>query len=143
MTNTLLRDSVRFLRGSLICRVKITGGLLKRFLDKLNLPNVEQLLHPDDSQNVPLAVSLLKAVSQLSTLDCSLTPSEEVILSEVKVLSFICECLSSYLFTVTFSLKDQLVKLSSLSHSLIVLYRRNATKFIPAQLYHDCQAMIK
>ena len=82
-------------RGSLICRVKITGGLLKRFLDKLNLPNVEQLLHPDDSQNVPLAVSLLKAVAQLSTLDCSLTPSEEVILGEVKVLSFICECLSS------------------------------------------------
>ena len=94
-------------RGSLICRVKITGGhgLLKRFLDKLNLPKVEQLLHPDDAQNVPLAVSLLKAVPQLSTLDnCSLTPSEEVILTEVKVLSFISECLSSYLFTVTLSL---------------------------------------
>ena len=94
-------------RGLLIYRVKITGGLLKRFLDKLNLPNVEQLLHPDpdDAQNVPLAVSLLKAVSQLSTLDnCSLTPSEEVILTEVKVLSFISECLSSYLFTVTLSL---------------------------------------
>ena len=61
-------------RGSMICNVKITGGLLKRFLDKLNLPNIDQLLHPDDAQNVPLAVSLLKAVAQLSTLDCSLTP---------------------------------------------------------------------
>lgn len=86
---------------------------------------------------------LINAVAQLSTLDCSLTPSEDVILTEVKVLSFICECLSSYLFTVTLSLQDQLENLSSLSHTLIVLYKRNGTKFIPAQLYHDCQALIK
>lgn len=108
-------------RGSMICRVKITGGLLKRFLDKLNLPNVEQLLHPDDAQNVLLAVSLLKVVAQLSTLNCSLTPLEEVILAEVKVLSFVCECLS-YLFTVTLSLKDQLKKLSYLTERLDGLF---------------------
>ena len=68
-----------FSRGLVVCKVKITGAVLKRFLKKLNLPNIDQLLHPEDSQNVPLAVSLLKAVAQLSTFTGTLTPSEEVI----------------------------------------------------------------
>lgn len=46
-------------RGSVIHKVQVTGAVLKKFLDKLHLPNVNQLLHPEDAQNVPLAVSLL------------------------------------------------------------------------------------
>lgn len=61
----------------------------------------------------------------------------------MKVLSFICDCLVSYLFDSSLSLNQQLVILSSLAHTLIVLYWRNATKFVPSQWYHDCQAMIK
>ena len=67
-----------FSRGLVVCKVKITGAVHKTFLKKLNLPNIDQLLHPEDSQNVPLAVSLLKAVAQLSTFIGTLTPSEEV-----------------------------------------------------------------
>ena len=139
-----LREVLKsYSRGSLVHKVKITGAVIKRFLQKMNLPNIDQLLHPDDSLNVPLAVSLLKEVAELSAFGGSLTPSEEVILCEVKVLSFICNCLVSYLFDTSLSLSEQLVMLSSLSHAILVLYRRNATKFVPSQWYHDCQAMVK
>ena len=50
------------------------SAVIKKFLDKMNLPNVDQLLHPDDSQNMPLAVS------EIVQLSGTLTPTEEVIL---------------------------------------------------------------
>ena len=54
-----LREVLKsYSRGSVVHKVKITGAVIKRFLEKMNLPNINQLLHPEDSQNVPLAASL-------------------------------------------------------------------------------------
>ena len=41
------------------------------------------------------------------------------------------------------NLRDQLMKLSTLSHILFHQYRLYGTKFLPGQLYHDLQRMVQ
>ena len=41
------------------------------------------------------------------------------------------------------SLKEQFLKLSTLSHVVLYLYRQGGTNFIPGQLYHDLQCVVQ
>ena len=133
-----------FTRGCVIHQHTITGAVLEQLMEKLAVPGARKFLHPDDSQNVPLTVGLLKLIAELPELDRStLTPMEQQIMCEISILSLICEAILSPLIVCSHSLSQQLSHLSLLSHALMVLYRRSRTKFIPSQLYHDIQATVK
>lgn len=65
-------------------------------------------------------------------------------LQAARLLGRVNSCLWG-IFDVQASIVQQLTDLSELGHLLLFLYHcvGNRTSFIPAQLYHDIQAMIK
>ena len=114
-----------FTRGCVVHQHTITGAVLEQIMEKLAVPDTRKLLHPDDAQNVPLAVGLLKLIAELPKHDCSvLTPVEQLIMREISILGLICDAILSPLIHCSYSLSQQLSQLSLLSHLLMVLFHR-------------------
>lgn len=103
-----------------------------------------QLLDPTDKQNVPKAVALLEAISDLRRFPLdNLLPSEA---ADLHRFHFLGEVISSFLspFTdVTLSLGQQIVSLVKYAHLICACWIRHGSSFMTGALYADTQAIVK
>ena len=116
---------------------------LRKTIPALNGIDATALLDTKDPQNVPRAVKLLRALAA-----CTLEVDKAVIEIDsyrlaVSLLGAICGALVEPYVERRMSLREQMTSLSRLAHLLMALYRKSTTNFIPGQLYHDSQAMVK
>jgi hypothetical protein len=101
-----------------------------------------------DAQNVPAAVKLVKALSGLKGKTVSDFPSRAALtvaenLRDLRVLAEYAGCFVTLLTGTHLSLEQHLENLSMMSHLLLVLYRRNGSRFVPPQHYANTQRMIR
>ncbi|EMD37803.1 hypothetical protein CERSUDRAFT_34804, partial [Gelatoporia subvermispora B] len=95
-------------------------------------------------QDVPRAISFLKAISSVPSLpnkDCS--PTE---LHERRIIGIIGEMVASFMdpfIQPTWNLSQQVVSLSKYAHMALVLFRAYGVSFMPHQLYGDTQTTVK
>lgn len=116
------------------------------FLEAAGCTRTTALLNPDDHMNVMAVADLSTALSAVALLD----PATFQSVGQLRqwqatcLLAELFRCLWS-IFDVEASLASQLTDLSKLAHLLAYLYAGTGarTKFLPAQLYHDMQAMVK
>jgi hypothetical protein len=143
LRNTLLRE-----KGSLVCGVRLTRGLIRKHLQDSGLTNahIQYVLDPKDRQDVVLAYKLLKDLWSLPPADpvASNQPYVETRdalrlygqLSYHLIFPYIC---------VDLSLSEQLGHLSTAIHLLLALYVHGdaRSQFIPNNLFVDIGIMIK
>lgn len=115
--------------------------------DYTNDPDgVKRLLYPDDAQDVPRAVKLMKAIIAIG--DPNFTrqsnPIEAIAyLDAIQILSKLLKHLLYPFININLSLHQQIKCLSKFSHINFSLYRANRTSALPAQLFFDSQCMVK
>jgi hypothetical protein len=117
------------------------------FLDLSGCPNTTALLNPHDAMNVMSAINLGHALAAVSSLDPAQLADQPLLVPLWRaecILGELFKCLWG-IYDVNASLTVQLTGLSQLAHMLAFLYEGTGsrTKFLPAQLYHDMQAMVK
>lgn len=110
-------------------------------------PNPDVLLSPADAMNVPAALGLAEALGKVSDLPpASLAgqPVRQRLWEAAKLVGRVAVSLWS-IFDVSLSIEEQLTRLSELAHTIAYLAygTSSATKFMPTQLYHDVQAVVK
>ena len=133
----------------------MTRPVIRHLLQKAGLGEWIQYLEPDDPQSVPLAVKMQIGISKRGDVDANtlinLTPTDLLLMEDAQILGAISKCLLVMIAGTDFnesqvpvaSISDILVASSKLSHLLIVVHRKHKTKFIPNQLYHDLQTLVK
>jgi hypothetical protein len=106
---------------------------------------MDQLLNPADPMNVLLAHDLALALSKVGSIaPTEVSPNLLQSWRAEALLGKLCAALWS-VFDKDLTLSEQLAALSFLAHALAYLYCGTdaRTKFIPSQLFHDIQAMVK
>ncbi|KIN93972.1 hypothetical protein M404DRAFT_169549, partial [Pisolithus tinctorius Marx 270] len=134
----------------------INAKFLLRYLTWLeDCDNVkaQKLLYPDDPQDVPRAVELIKAITRLGQINPTQAlyaqlgyPPDVNAIMDFEALSTLGNLLHHLLklFTNTMlSLTEQVMHLSAFAHLLFALYRAHRCAFMPDQLYYDTQTMVK
>ena len=101
-----------------------------------------------DAQNVPAMVKLIVALHGLKSKVPSDFPSRDqtstmAVLRELRVLAEYAACFERLFLGKELTLEEHLNSLSTMAHLLLVLFRRNGTKFVPAQHYSNTQRMIR
>ncbi|KAH9937097.1 uncharacterized protein B0H18DRAFT_925397 [Fomitopsis serialis] len=113
-------------------------------IPQLSAVAVDRLMNPSDSQDVPRAIDLLRAISSLSALPLDdYTPTE---LQEHRAITIVGEMLSAFVdafISPEWSLTQQVVSLSKYAHMIFALYRQHQASFMPHQLYGDTQTTVK
>ena len=138
--NTLLR-----LKGIEIDGVAISTSIIKAHLvsNGMSSYEAEELLDPDDKQDVVLMTKLLLAISLLPD-----ATDEDRLLSKstrrvLRLLGRIYDCLLSSYMDVELSLNQQLERLSTAAHLILAIYFQDKGNFIPVQTCFDVMSMIK
>ena len=136
-----MRDGFQVWNG--VCnRHQLSSFLVK--LAGMSEDKARQLLDPADKQNVPKAVALLEAISDLRRFPLdNLLPSEA---ADLHRFHFLGEVISSFLspFTdVTLSLGQQIVSLVKYAHLICACWIRHGSSFMTGALYADTQAIVK
>ena len=138
--NTLLR-----LKGIEIDGVAISTSIIKAHLvsNGMSSYEAEELLDPDDKQDVVLMTKLLLAISLLPD-----ATDEDRLLSKstrrvLRLLGRIYDCLLSSYMDVELSLNQQLERLSTAAHLILAIYFQDKGNFIPVQTCFDAMSMIK
>ncbi|EKM57125.1 uncharacterized protein PHACADRAFT_51634, partial [Phanerochaete carnosa HHB-10118-sp] len=146
--NTLLchKDGILVL-DTVINRDVLAGHLAKQGMSS---EKIVGLLDPNDPQNVPRAVQLLRSVIAIKHINLQpessasrYRPDEE---KEHRALSLLAEVYNTLLtpfITISMSLRDQFRQLIVYAHLAFYLYRKYRTAFMTSQLYHDTQHVIK
>ena len=101
-----------------------------------------------DAQKFPAMVKLIVALHRLKEKTPSDFPERDPVImkgvfSEIRILSEYAGCFECLFLGRELSLEQHLDSLSTLAHLLLVLFRRNGTKFVPAQHYSNTQRMIR
>ena len=65
------------------------------------------------------------------------------ILNEINILNFLMTNFLVYFTNPKINLEDQLISLARFSIALLIIYRRNKTKLITADLYNDLQSTVQ
>ena len=138
--NTLLR-----LKGIEINGIAISTSVIKAHLVSNGMSSYEadELLGPDDKQDVVLMTKLLLAISLLPD-----ATDEDRLLSKstrrvLRLLGRIYDCLLSAYMDVQLSLNQQLERLSTAAHLILAIYFQDKGNFIPVQTCFDVMSMIK
>lgn len=105
--------------------------------------SVIRLLNPEDPQDVPRAIDLLRTIVSLRAHGPCDNPIEHKELEAIILLGHACENIYRPFIDINMCLRDQLRSLSCLSHLLVYLFLRSRNQFMPNQLYYDIQATIK
>ncbi|KIK97226.1 hypothetical protein PAXRUDRAFT_766452 [Paxillus rubicundulus Ve08.2h10] len=132
----------------------INSFLLKRYLtmiDGIDEAATHKLLYPDDPQDVPHAVSLMRAVITLSQIDpvkWALNsddpyPNADKItdFDALKIIRHILDNLLQPYTNVNLTISEQVIHLSCFAHLLYASYRNQRHRLMPNQLYYDSQSM--
>lgn len=102
------------------------------------------LLNPGDHQNVPCAMKLLSAVSDLPLIPIvDQRPTFHKQRRALFLLGRLFQWFTNPFTNPQMTLSQQLTFLASHAFLLFALYTKNRTSFLPGQLYHDTQATIK
>ncbi|KII93403.1 hypothetical protein PLICRDRAFT_99321, partial [Plicaturopsis crispa FD-325 SS-3] len=113
-------------------------------LDGQDTKSVRRLLFPDDPQDVPRAIELMKAIIALRDLKIPLAdPSVIADLDAIKHLAYILEAILEPFTNVKLSLTDQVRLLSTYAHLTFTSFRLYRLAFMSNQLYGDSQTMVK
>lgn len=99
-----------------------------------------------DAQNVPTVVKLIVALNRLKDKTPADFPERDPVImkgvmSEMRILAEYAACFERLFLGRELSLEQHLDSLSTMSHLLLALFRRNGTKFVPAQHYSNTQRM--
>ncbi|KIJ12467.1 hypothetical protein PAXINDRAFT_14668 [Paxillus involutus ATCC 200175] len=134
----------------------INSFLLERYLtmiDGIDEAATCKLLYLDDPQDVPRAVSLMRAVITLSQIDpvkWALNsddpyPNADKIadFDALKIIGHILDNLLQPYTNVNLTISEQVVHLSCFAHLLYASYRNQHRRLMPNQLYYDSQSMVK
>ena len=99
------------------------------------------MLAPDDKQNVPVAVRLLKTFSM--DINVKSLPIRFIdMLPALKILKTICEGILALFDSTELSIDQQLGRLSIMSHTLLFLTVADDLQ-MPSVLYHDIQGTVQ
>lgn len=138
--NTLLQ-----LKGILIDNTVITATILKTHL-KLNGMDdsaATAILAPNDKQDVVLMIQLLNGLANLPPATNNDDPSVQTSRRVIRLLGHLYRNLLETYMHPSLSLSDQLTRLSTATHIILVLYSHKQGDFIPIQLYFNVMSMIK
>ena len=128
------------------------SSYMRRLLDEAKLLSATELADVfgggnADAQNVRAMILLLTAISGLkdkTSADFTGPPAVvDSALRELRILGEVCSCMKVLFMGKELNIDAHLENLSTLSHLLLVLFRRNGTAFIPAQLYQNLQRMVR
>ena len=131
-------------RGCKVDGLVIARDQLLYAFQKAGLSGYKEALNPSDRQNVAAVLKLHELIQK--AVDHGEVNSDSIsedMLSGLKCVSMVFDCILCAFSQPTVSLKEQLTKFSTLSHALLYLYKRGGTNFIPGQLYHDLQRMVQ
>jgi hypothetical protein len=143
-----LREAIKSpTRGMKVGRIILDVGAHTVMLHLAGCPAVKALLHPEDPMNVQAAEDLgswLAIVKDINPEEFAQKPGMKEVWHAEQLLGDIGRCLWS-IFDVDLTISQQLVNLSSLGHLLVFLtFGTGArSKFIPLQLFHDLEAVVK
>ncbi|KAI0067932.1 hypothetical protein BV25DRAFT_1911795 [Artomyces pyxidatus] len=140
---------LRTLEGTLVQRTVVNHEMLRRHLlragrseDEVNI-----LMNPGDSQDVPRAIDLINAISTIpSTPAPGDPPFDPFELQELSIIALIGDLVSSFMNAFImphWTLSEQVASLSKYAHIAFVLFRDNRVNFMPYQLYGDTQTTVK
>ena len=122
---------------------KFDTAFLCLFLKYLNYSDtdINAMLSPDDKQNVPNAVKLLKVFS--ADINKNSLPIGFVdILPAVTAMNTICQGVLALFDSIELSIEEQLGRISTMSHTLFFLEILGDLE-MPNVLYHDLQATVQ
>ncbi|PIL37672.1 hypothetical protein GSI_01366 [Ganoderma sinense ZZ0214-1] len=106
--------------------------------------DVEQLMNPADSQDVPRAIEFLEAVEEIGVLPT--TGCNPAALQEAQLIGAVGELFVAFMdafIQPEWSLGEQLTSLSKFAHASFALFRHGGVNFMPNQLYGDMQMTVK
>lgn len=134
----------------------LTSKLLLRYLpqlDDVDEDKASKLLFPDDPQDVPRAVELIRAIIRLAEIDPTqpphthpgMIPDVDTVIDfeAIKMLAHILHHLLEPFVNPTLSLSQQVSYISTCSHLIFCQYRLNRVAFLPNQLYYDIMTALK
>ncbi|KAF7308190.1 hypothetical protein HMN09_00666800 [Mycena chlorophos] len=135
--------------GMVVDGIPINKNLMVLWLSRL--PNydwsemtIEALLHPKDPQDVPRALRLLDAVSEIRKLEPKdYNPSERAELRVIQIIGTMFFYFLEPFINRDLSLETQVEYLGTFGLLLFVLYQRNETAFCSSQLFYDSQTLVK
>ena len=140
-----IKHLIKRIRG-IIISPKRSITLIKRSINREHieayLPELKSLLNPSDYQNVPVAVQLLKGLTEIkkNVNDNTLVVD---IKNEIELLAIISELLLSLFTKPTINLLDQLFNMAKCSILLLHIYRKFRSKFMTKDLYKDIESTIQ
>ena len=144
--------------GFTVATFKFVKAFLRRFILDAGLATEAELrdMFSDggaDAQNVPAMLRLLTTIAKLGSKTTADFPDRESgptahVLREIRVLSAYCACFVSALAGkdldgVQLNVTGHLENLSTLAHLAIAIFRKNGTRFVPAQNYQNTQRWIR
>lgn len=100
---------------------------------------INMLLNPQDKQNVPIALDLIK---ELHSTTIPSTP-EATRIRHVKLLAELYTFFISPFTNIQLDLSAQIRRLSTYAHLIFALYRRHGTEFMKGALYGDSISIVK
>ncbi|KAJ3525352.1 hypothetical protein NMY22_g10613 [Coprinellus aureogranulatus] len=100
---------------------------------------MNMLLNPQDKQNVPIALDLLKELKNANIPDTT----EANRIRHVKLLAEIYSFFITPFTDITLGLAAQVRKLSTYAHLIFALYRRHGRSFMNGALYGDSISIVK
>ncbi|KAI5980753.1 hypothetical protein EDD15DRAFT_2381342 [Pisolithus albus] len=123
------------------------------WLDDVDEDHANKLLFPDDPQDVPRAVELIRTIVRLAKIDPTKPPYIDrdgipdvdtvIDFEAIKMLAQILHHLLEPFVDTTLSLSQQVSYISTCSHLLFCQYRLNRAAFLPNQLYYDITTAMK
>ncbi|KAG1772528.1 hypothetical protein EV702DRAFT_1048648 [Suillus placidus] len=134
--------------GQVINAMMLTHYLV--WLPAYDEASVTKLLHPDDPQDVPRAVELIRAIieltqSQHALLINSFSPDVDrrADLMSIMLLSDVIESFLIPFINVNLSLTEQVQYLSRFAHLSFALFRSHRCSFMSYQLYYNMHTTVK
>lgn len=123
------------------------------WLEDCDKEKAMRLLYPDDPQDVPRAIKLMRAVTRLGRIDPTVPPYTEpgqipdvdayIDFETIGMLGDLFHNLLEPFVNPTLSLSQQVIHLSTFAHLLYSFYRSHRRSFMPNQLYYNSQTLIK
>lgn len=133
--------------GICVGGVVITTNIVERHLldEGWDARTVNAFLNSADKQDVVAAYRLLTAIAALPTSSTK-AKSNPAYADDRRALNLLGKLYNSFLeayTSVNLTLQQQLTRLSYVAHLIFVLYTAHKGAFMPVQLYHDLQTMVK
>ncbi|KAJ7303109.1 hypothetical protein DFH08DRAFT_825958 [Mycena albidolilacea] len=135
LRSSLIRQIASTIDGVVLTRQLIKQHLLRK--SRHNFHHISGLLNPNDRQNVKYMYDLLSSIAVLPEAKETHSPAFKNTRRVLRLLgAFYCHILEAYT-NIKLSLHEQLTHISAAMHLMMVLYQKEAGRFVPSQTYFD------